>query len=496
LFSLSAVLVGFVANRVPTRILLAVMGLIWALTQFPMLGAVSLPLLFASRITLGAGEGPAYPVAIHALYKWFPNEQRTFPTSLVAIGGTFGVGFITPLLTGMIVTYSWHAAFGLLGVVGVIWVAMWMVIGREGPLDVDRAEPAQAAAARVSYGRLLTARTALGVTIGGFAAYWAIALAIVWLPAFLIKAGGCTPTQTGWIVVLPSALQLITIPGAGLLSQKMLRHGIPSRFSRGLFASGCIALAGASMILLSYSHAPTVQIPLVMLAFGVGAVIYSLGPPLLGEISPVGQRGAVLGLSNAVFSLSGLIAPWLTGHIVDVGIDPAAGFRQGFLFAGCLICGRGSFGSPDQSGERFGAFQRRRLEASWRLGRIVRGSGRALEFPSRPPDSINPLKRRKLRDDSRANCVRRVSGKRPALCPRGGDSGGGVGRSRRLRSRGHRRHDAAGRLLRLEHSRGLWWCGADDRGTRAGGIRALAMRGRLPRTRGHQHRHRLRRNRR
>jgi MFS family permease len=121
----------------------------------------------------------------------------------------------------------------------------------------------------------------------------------------------------------------------------MLRHGIPSRFSRGLFASGCIALAGASMILLSYSHAPTVQIPLVMLAFGMGAVIYSLGPPLLSEISPVGQRGAVLGLSNAVFSISGLIAPWLTGHIVDVGIDPAAGFRQGFLFAGCLICAGG-----------------------------------------------------------------------------------------------------------------------------------------------------------
>ncbi len=92
-------------------------------------------------------------------------------------------------------------------------------------------------------------------------------------------------------------------------------------------------------ILLSHSYASVVQIPLVMLAFlGVGAVTYSLGPPLLGEISPVSQRGAVLGLSNAMFSLAGLVAPWLTGHIVDLGLDPAAGFRQGFLFAGCLMC--------------------------------------------------------------------------------------------------------------------------------------------------------------
>src|SRR5262249_56262904 len=69
LFSISAVVVGFIANRVPTRILLGVMGLIWALTQFPMLGTVSLATLLACRITLGAGEGPAYPVAVHALYK-------------------------------------------------------------------------------------------------------------------------------------------------------------------------------------------------------------------------------------------------------------------------------------------------------------------------------------------------------------------------------------------------------------------------------------------
>jgi MFS family permease len=338
LFSISAVLVGFLANRVPTRWLLGGMGLIWALTQFPMLGAVSLPVLVACRVALGAGEGPAYPVALHALYKWFPNEQRTSVTSLVAIGGTFGVGFIAPLLTWIITNYTWHAAFGFLGVLGLLWMAVWMVVGKDGPIGVDESETKQAHAGHVPYARLLTSRTFLGVTIGGFAAYWAIALAIVWLPAFLIKAAGFTPTQTGWIVVLPSALQLVIIPGAGFLSQKLLAGGIPSRLSRGLFACACIVIAGISMILLSWSYTPLVQIPLVMLAFGIGAVIYSLGPPLLSEICPVQQRGAVLGISNATFTLAGLVAPWLTGHIVDVGLDPALGFRHGFLFAGTLIC--------------------------------------------------------------------------------------------------------------------------------------------------------------
>src|SRR3954447_7518146 len=36
LFSISAIVVGFIVNRVPTRWVLLVMAVIWALAQFPM----------------------------------------------------------------------------------------------------------------------------------------------------------------------------------------------------------------------------------------------------------------------------------------------------------------------------------------------------------------------------------------------------------------------------------------------------------------------------
>lgn len=73
LFSTSAVITGFIVNRVQSRWALLVMALIWALAQFPMVGTIGLGTLIASRVVLGAGEGPAYPVALHATYKWFPN---------------------------------------------------------------------------------------------------------------------------------------------------------------------------------------------------------------------------------------------------------------------------------------------------------------------------------------------------------------------------------------------------------------------------------------
>jgi MFS transporter, ACS family, D-galactonate transporter len=64
LFALSAIVTGFVVNRVQTRWVLLAMGLVWALTQFPMVGAVGFGTILACRIALGAGEGPAVPVAL------------------------------------------------------------------------------------------------------------------------------------------------------------------------------------------------------------------------------------------------------------------------------------------------------------------------------------------------------------------------------------------------------------------------------------------------
>ena len=40
LFSISAIVIGFVANRASTRWILLILALIWAVTQFPMVGTV------------------------------------------------------------------------------------------------------------------------------------------------------------------------------------------------------------------------------------------------------------------------------------------------------------------------------------------------------------------------------------------------------------------------------------------------------------------------
>src|ERR1700738_1926683 len=94
------------------------MGFIWALTQFPMIGSVGVETLVAGRIALGAGEGPATPVALHSAYKWFPNELRTLPTAVIVQGGAIGVmvaltgSLCVGLGIGPSAHSAWPASFG------------------------------------------------------------------------------------------------------------------------------------------------------------------------------------------------------------------------------------------------------------------------------------------------------------------------------------------------------------------------------------------------
>ncbi len=340
LFSLSGTLVGFVANRVRSKTLLLAMALIWAAAQAPMAGTVGFATLIVARVALGAGEGPAFPVALHAVYKWFDDTRRTVPTSIVACGAAFGAGIVAPGITAIIVHAGWHAAFATLSAASLLWAFAWWLFGAEGPLGgaVDRAVPD---GDRRPYAELLLSRTVLAVLIGGFVAYGAVTLNVVWLAAYLIKGAGYTPTEAGWIIMLPSFAQIVMAPSLGAWSEHLVRRGVTSRIARGIMGGLCLVTAGIAMVLFPLASSAIVKIPLIMLAFATGSVFFTLGSPLVAEIAPPSQRGALLGIANSFHALAGILVPVFMGAVVDVAADPVDGFRTGFLIAGVLVAAGG-----------------------------------------------------------------------------------------------------------------------------------------------------------
>jgi MFS transporter, ACS family, D-galactonate transporter len=345
LFSLSAVATGFIVNRAPTRWALLVMGLAWALTQFPMLGGAGFLTIMAARVALGAAEGPAYPVALHSTYKWFPNELRALPTAIVAQGAGVGILVALPALNWVIVRYSWHWAFGVLGIAGLAWSAAWLVLGREGPLTTAvGAEPATPKRDRIAYRRLLFSPTVIGCWCASFGAQWGLSLALAWQGAFLIQGLGLSQHAIGLLGALPAGLAVVVVVGAGWGSQRLLARGVSSRVARGLLGAGCVAFGGAAMAVIPYAPGIAAKIALTTIGVAVPSVIYVIGQTVVGEITPVAQRGALLSIGTAVSTVAGLISPYVMGSVVQTAATPLAGFETGFMICGVVMLVGGLIG--------------------------------------------------------------------------------------------------------------------------------------------------------
>jgi MFS family permease len=342
LFSITAVIVGFIVNRIDTRWVLLALSLVWALAQFPMVGTVGFTTLLICRIILGAGEGPAFSVAAHAIYKWFPDEKRTLPTAILSQGSAFGVILAVPALNWIIVNHSWHYAFGALGVVGLMWAAAWLVMGKEGPLVQTVAMAA--ADPRVPYLQLLTSRTFIGCVAATFGAYWALSLGLTWFTPFIVKGLGFSQKDAGWISVLPWVFGAAIVMLTGWISQLLMARGVSTRRARGVLGASPLIVGGVILAMMPYVDGAGAKIALLVVGSGLCGSIYVVCPPMLAEFTPVSQRGAVISIYGALYTLAGIAAPLVMGSVIQRASAPLDGYLTGFTINAVIMIVSGLLG--------------------------------------------------------------------------------------------------------------------------------------------------------
>jgi MFS family permease len=342
LFSIAAIVVGFIVNRIATRWVLLALSLVWALAQFPMVGTIGFSTFLICRIILGAGEGPAFSVAAHAVYKWFPDEKRTLPTAILSQGSAFGVILAVPALNWLIVNYSWHYAFGALGVVGLMWALAWLIMGKEGPL-VQTAAMA-AAEPRIPYFQLLTSRTFIGCCAATFGAFWALSLGLTWFTSFIIEGLGFSQRDAGWITILPWVFGAITVLLTGWISQVLMARGFTTRGARGVLGSVPLIVGGLIIAVLPHVDGAALRIAVLVVGSGLCGSIYVVCPPMLGEFTPVSQRGAVIAIYGAIYTLAGILAPSVMGSVIQHSTGLLEGYMTGFTINAVIMTASGLLG--------------------------------------------------------------------------------------------------------------------------------------------------------
>ncbi|MEV6198295.1 MFS transporter [Streptomyces sp. NPDC051920] len=377
LFSVTAVVGGLLADRVPAKWLLLGMALLWSVTQLPVVLFASFGGLLASRLALGMAEGPTLPVVTHALYKWFPADRRSLPTVVVVLGGPLGVVLAAPLVSKVISESGWRAAFVTVALASVVWAGGWLLVGREAPDvpadevavpvatapltkegsqavpdsgsaereaeggdtadDKDAAAGAASGAPTVGYLRVLRSRSWLAAAAAAIAVYWAGAQLVAWLPQYLEVAQGYSPERARSLAALPWAVQMAVLLVPGLLAPRLIRKGHLMGTVNASLAAGTAALAAIALLTLPVLPDGLPRLVAVTVGMGLPILIMPLMLTAIGAVIPVNLRGGVLGVLAGVYSTAATLSPVVTGHLIDSASTEKAGYTQAFTVAGVLL---------------------------------------------------------------------------------------------------------------------------------------------------------------
>ncbi|MDH6287740.1 MFS transporter [Rhodococcus opacus] len=351
LFAVGAVTLTAVLRKISYTWGAGLLMITWIVSMLPLTVQTSFGVLLACRIALGFFEGPAHALCQSIVADRFSPERRATAGAVVNAGSSVGPLIAAPVLTWVILTWSWHAAFMVLVGVGVLWVIGWFWYTEKLPFK--RSEATVAGVAKIEdpngkivvpFRRLLTLQSFWGLVLLSFAGYLISSLKVAWLPAYMNEGLGYSASTVGMLVTLPYIVAVAVLLSAGLLSGRLLRKGYSSRVARGYLTGAYLLVGGISMVIFTQLAAGPVQLVFVIAAFAVNSVAFSVAFAGASDFLPARQRVAFFGCIIAAYSVAGIVAPYALGLIVEHAPNAAQGYSTGFMVVGITVCVLGVVG--------------------------------------------------------------------------------------------------------------------------------------------------------
>jgi MFS family permease len=315
MYSIAGLPMGLLVDRGSRRVIIALGVTAWSIMTAACGLATSFWRLFAFRVGVGIGEATMSPAAYSLVADYFPRNKLGRALSLFGISSPLGAGLallIGATVFGAISHLSldlplvgrvkpWQAVFFFVGLPGVVFGALTLVIVKEPPRD-----SLASVAAETGEGEA-TLRAALGYAWCHRNIYGPLFLGMglivmfgygssVWYPAFLMRVHGLSLIQAGqfW----GSSVLILGISGtivAGTLADWMVAKG--RRDAHFVVAM----IYGVGNVVCGVGTGLTASIPLLSLSFAAATgffcnTIVGVMAAAIQIVTPSRMRGKISAL--------------------------------------------------------------------------------------------------------------------------------------------------------------------------------------------------------
>lgn len=332
---------GWASDRIGAKHVFTIAMIVWSVFCGLTATVTGLAALLVVRVIFGMGEGPFSATANKFVSNWFPRREQASAVGLANAGQPLGAALAGPLVGFIAVAYGWRLAFVVVAACGLLWTLGWVLLATDRPDQhrrlsaVERAEIAEPSEepppVPVGTLRELVVRPAILSTAFAFFGYaYILYFFLSWFPSYLTTAQHLSIQRMGVVNVIPWLVGFVGLASSGFVCDYIYRMTGRALFSRKLvlvtsllIAAVCVALAG---VVTGVAAAVTLMAVAVFFMYLTASTYWAI---ILDTVE-ARRVGSVSGFVHMIANCAGIVAPLVTGYLVQW----TASFTSAFIVTG------------------------------------------------------------------------------------------------------------------------------------------------------------------
>lgn len=321
---------GWLVDVWGSRIVWAIAAIAWSLCVGLLGVATGFWGFISLRFLLGITEGPHFPAMTRTVSDWLPASERARALSLGLVAIPLSAVIGAPITSYLVVDLGWRAMFAIISGLGIVWAVFWVWLFRDLPesspypnaaekkmIADSRAKMIDSQKEKIDWRFIFTHPTLIANNIAYFAFGYMLFFATLWLPGYFLTQHNLNLKSVGWYLTIPWLVGAIFLKAGGFISDWLYQKTGNRRLARSHLIWSSQLLAAICFVILSFTSSLGMSILFLSLGLGFGLMpqpaFFSVNIDVAKD-----RAGSSQGITSSCLSLAGVIAPLLTGWLLDV----------------------------------------------------------------------------------------------------------------------------------------------------------------------------------
>jgi D-galactonate transporter len=319
---------GVASDRIGPKNVFTLAMTVWSLFCGLTAATVGIASLLVVRVVFGMGEGPFGSTANKLVSNWFPRREQASAVGMANAGQPIGAALAGPVVGLLAVSAGWRISFIVIAAIGIVWTLGWVWLATDRPqqhrwlADADRADLARADAAKpteaaLPLGTYLRRPAILATAFAFFGYAYILYFFLSWFPTYLTMAQHLSIQKMGVVNAIPWLVGFLGLASGGFVCDAIFRKTGNALFSRKLVLVGSLLIAAAAVALAGLVSSVVPAVALMAVAVFFMYLTASTYWAIILDTVEEARIGGVSGFVHLIANLAGIVAPAVTGYLVQ-----------------------------------------------------------------------------------------------------------------------------------------------------------------------------------